>query len=40
MHAVAERRRTDRQPSDIMRRELTPEQIGTLYTLERFGWGL
>jgi hypothetical protein len=40
MQAVAERRQTERQATDAMRRELTPEQVGTLYTLERFGWGL
>lgn len=40
MQAVAERRQIDRQKSDAMWRELTAEQIGTLYTLERFGWGL
>ncbi|GAA4869394.1 hypothetical protein [Luteimonas vadosa] len=40
MHAVAERRLVERQPTELMRRELTPEQVGMLYTLERFGWGL
>jgi hypothetical protein len=40
MQAVAERRRVERQATEAMRRELTPEQVGTLYTLERFGWGL